>query len=89
MKINENFLLKTIAGKNVVVPVGDAAKCLNGMITLKNESSVYLWNCFKEDVLPEDVAEKIANEFDIEKEIAVTYVNSFVSKLSPYGVFEE
>ena len=61
MKINDNFLLKNIAGKNVVVPVGDAGKSLNGMITLKNESSVYLWNCFKADISVEDVIDKIVH----------------------------
>ncbi|MBE7065425.1 MAG: PqqD family protein [Ruminococcaceae bacterium] len=87
MKINENFLLKNIAGKNVVVPVGAAAKNLNGMITLKNESAVYLWECFKEDTAMENVAEKISKEFDIEYEIAMGYVKSFVDKLLPHGVF--
>lgn len=87
MKINENFLLKNIAGKNVVVPVGDAGKCLNGMITLKNDSSVYLWNCFKSDVSVEEVIDKIVNEFGLEKTVAESYVNGFVAKLSPYGVF--
>lgn len=89
MKINEKFLLKNIAGKNVVVPVGDAGKYLNGMITLKNESSVYLWNCFKEDVSAEDVSAKITQEFGLEKEKADAYVNGFIKKLSPYGVFGE
>jgi len=89
MKINENFLLKNIAGKNVVVPVGSAGKNLNGMITLKNDSSVYLWKCFAEDVSPEEVAEKIVNEFGLEYEKATAYVNAFIEKLSPYGVFGE
>lgn len=87
MKINEKFLLKNIAGKNVVVPVGDAGKNLNGMITLKNESSVYLWNCFKEDISVDEVVEKIVAEFGLDKDVADSYVNGFVSKLSPYGVF--
>ncbi|MBQ8165004.1 MAG: PqqD family protein [Clostridia bacterium] len=87
MKINESFLLKNIAGKNVVVPVGEAGKKLNGMITLKNDSSVYIWKCFKEDVSIEEVADKIVKEFNIDREKAVAYVNSFIEKLSPYGVF--
>ena len=87
MKINENFLLKNIAGRNVVVPVGEAGKSLNGMITLKNESSVYLWTCFKSDVSVEEVIEKIVSEFGLEKAVAESYVNGFVAKLSPYGVF--
>lgn len=88
MKINENFLLKNIAGKNVVVPVGEAGNLLNGMITLKNDSAVYLWNCFKEDISLEEVTDKIVKEFGIDREKATVYVCNFVEKLSPYGVFE-
>ena len=89
MKINENYLLKKIAGKNIVVPVGDAAKNLNGMITLKNDSSLYLWECFKENTTITAVAEKISVEFGLEKEPAAMYVNNFVNQLTPYGVFGE
>ena len=87
MKINQNFLLKKIAGNDVVVPVGEAGKKLNGMITLKNDSSVYLWKCFEEDVQPEEVVEKVVKEFNIDRDTAFRYVNGFIDKLSPYGVF--
>ena len=89
MKINENYLLKKIAGKNIVVPVGDAAKNLNGMITLKNDSSLYLWECFKEDTTADIVAGKISEEFGLDIETAKSYVNNFIDKLTPYGVFGE
>ena len=39
MKINENFLLREVAGNAVVVPVGDAADRFSGMIKL-NESTI-------------------------------------------------
>ena len=89
MKINENYLLKKIAGKNIVVPVGAAAKNLNGMITLKNDSSLYLWECFKEDTTIETVAEKVSEEFGLELETAAEYVKKFVDALAPHGVFGE
>ena len=88
MKINSSFLLKNIAGNNVVVPVGDAGKKLNGMITLKNDSSVYLWKCFEEETTEEEVVDKVIKEFGIEKDVAMGYVENFVTKLSSYGVFD-
>ena len=89
MKINENYLLKKIAGKNIVVPVGEAAKNLNGMITLKNDSSLYLWECFKEDTTAEAVAKKISEEFGLDIAVAAEHVKKFVEILKPYGVFGE
>ena len=40
MKLNENYILKTVAGMPVVVPVGDAAARIHGMITRNAEESV-------------------------------------------------
>ena len=42
MKIKEGFVLRTIAGSNIVVPVGAASIDFNGMITL-NDSGAFLW----------------------------------------------
>ena len=42
MKLNENFVLKTVAGSTVVMPVGEAVSKINGMIKL-NDSAKFIW----------------------------------------------
>ena len=42
MKLNENYILKTVAGSPVVVPVGDAVNDIRGMIKL-NDSAEFIW----------------------------------------------
>ena len=40
MKLSENFVLKNIAGENVVMPVGEAVGKINGMIKLNPSAKV-------------------------------------------------
>lgn len=50
MKLNDNYILKTVAGTSVVVPVGEAAEEIHGMIRL-NDSAELVWKgleCGKE-----------------------------------------
>ena len=42
MKLNENYILKNIAGTAVVVPVGDAVNDVKGMITLNGPAEI-IW----------------------------------------------
>ena len=42
MKIKENFILRKIAGDDVVVPIGENIADFNGAITL-NETAALLW----------------------------------------------
>ena len=43
MRIKKKFVLREIAGEYVLVPVGEAARELNGIVTV-NELGAFLWN---------------------------------------------
>ena len=43
MKRNTNFILREIAGENILVATGKAAQVFNGMITL-NEVASFIWS---------------------------------------------
>lgn len=42
MKLNPDYILRNIAGEQVVVPTGQAGQKFNGLITL-NSTAVFLW----------------------------------------------
>ena len=42
MKIKDNFILREIAGEHILIPVGEAALRVHGMVTL-SESAVILY----------------------------------------------
>lgn len=41
MKIKKGFTIRNIAGSNIVVPVGNAEKIFNGMITLNDSGAFF------------------------------------------------
>ncbi len=87
MKIKENFVLREIAGTNVVLPIGSANVDLNGMIKL-NASGVLLWHALEKGAEKNDLIEVILAEYDIDKETAEADVSAFIEKLARIGCLE-
>ena len=83
MKIKEGFMLRTISGQTVVIPIeGDLN--LKMMIKL-NETGRFLWeNLQKETTIDELVSAVLAN-YDVEEVAARGYVEAFVKELEKNG----
>ena len=71
MKIKEGFVLRTIAGSNIVVPVGAASIDFNGMITL-NDSGAFLWKELEQDCDIDDLTAALLREYDVDEATART-----------------
>ncbi|MBR1970403.1 MAG: PqqD family protein [Clostridia bacterium] len=87
MKISDGFLLKTVAGKNIVVSVG-AEVNFNGMLTL-NDTGVFLWNLLKSHTTKEEMLKKMLEEYDVEENIASTDIDNFLEKLRDAKILED
>lgn len=87
MKIADGFLLKTVAGKNIVVSVG-AEVNFNGMLTL-NDTGVYLWNLLQKDTTKDDILNKMLEEYDVSEEIASADIDAFIQKLRQANILED
>ncbi|MGN1032668.1 MAG: PqqD family protein [Intestinibacter sp.] len=88
MKINKNFMLRKIAGENLIVATGEASQIFNGMITL-NDVATYIWENVDECGTVDMLVEKILTEFDIDEETARRDVIGFTSELIKIGMIEE
>jgi hypothetical protein len=66
MKINENFLLRDIAGQKVVLPVGEAAEKFNGMIRL-NDTGIYLWTLLEQDTTEDALLSAMLQDYEIDE----------------------
>ena len=53
MKVNSDFVMRNIAGENILVPTGEAAEKFNGMITM-NEVAAFMWKNIDEVESKED-----------------------------------
>lgn len=87
MKISDGYILRTVAGKNIVVSVG-ADTNFSGMLTL-NDTGVFFWELLKNDITKEDMLEKVLGEYDVDSQTASEDIDEFLNKLRDKGILEE
>ncbi len=88
MKIRKGFVLREVAGRQVVIATGDAAKNFNGIIKL-NESAVMLWKMIENGADEEALAQKIIETYEVDEATAYNDVSMFVTKLKGAGIIDE
>lgn len=79
MKLKDGFLLRQVAGENVVLPTGSELD-LNMMITL-NDTGRFLWEQLQTETSEEALVEALLKEYDVDRETAQASVAAFVRKL--------
>ena len=88
MKIKEDFVLKTVAGQSIVVPIGEAAITFNAMITL-SESGKFLWENLLSDTTEEQLVAVLLDEYDVSEEVARIDVSEFLNKMREADLLDE
>lgn len=88
MKRNKDFILRNIAGENILVATGEAAQIFNGMITL-NDVASFIWSNIDECETVENLIDSILKEFDIDRETAKKDVEGFTTELIKMGMVIE
>ena len=88
MKIKKGFTVRNIAGSDIVVPVGNAEKIFNGMITL-NESGAFFWDALLNDTTVDEVVKKVTSEYDVDESKARADVEKFINLLRENNLIEE
>ena len=87
MKINENFVLREVAGSWVVIPIGEKSVDFNGLMNL-NESGVLLWRELEKGAEKEDLISALTAEYDVSAEEAGEDIDAFVEVLKKAGCLE-
>ena len=89
MKLNENYILRTVAGSDVVVAVGKEAAKLRGMMTL-NDTAAFIWRCLEKELDEEKIIEKLKEEYTgADEETLKSEVLAFLGKLHDMGILKE
>ena len=84
MRRNSEFVLRQVAGKFVIVPLGQAAEAFRGMITL-NKTSKFLWDLLETEQTEESLAMALMETYGITEERALGGVKKFLEPLYPVG----
>ena len=87
MKIKDGFLVREVAGTNIVVATGARMKEFSGIIKL-NETGVFLWNNLKKETDVQKLTEALTAEYDVTAEQAKKDVEGFITTLKDVGIIE-
>ena len=87
MRIKKGFAKRSIAGANIVVPVGKNAGAFNGMITLNGTGS-FLWDCLEKEISLDGLVGKLLEEYNVDEETARKDAEAFTALLKENGILE-
>ena len=88
MKRSTDFLLREVAGTQVLVPLGVAAVNFPGMVTL-NGTGVFIWELLDQPQTTQTLTEALMDRYAVDQETAQKDVEGFVNKLIPIGAILE
>ena len=88
MKRHGDFLLREVAGRQVIVPVGKQAAKFFGMISL-NETGAFLWQQLETEQTVDSLAQALTGNYEVSEELARKDVEAFLEKLRPTGALVE
>ncbi len=86
-KIKSGFMIRKIGGQIMAVPTGKMTSQIHGMIAL-TESGELLWNALIEGADIEKLADVLTENYEVDRETALTDVRKFIDGLSFQGVLE-
>ncbi len=88
MRRNPDFLVRQVAGKTVLAPVGAAAEKFSGMISI-NSSGKTLWDLLEQEQTVDSLAQALTEKYEVSIEQAREDVEKFVASLIPTGAVIE
>lgn len=88
MRIKEGFVLKEVAGNNVVIGVGKTMQDFNGVLNL-SDSAALLFKKLSEGADKDALIDAILAEYDIDRATAESDIDSFLDKIRSVNLLEE
>ena len=88
MKANDQFILRTIAGEHLLIPVGEAALSVKGMIAL-SESGVLIYEKLKGGCTKDELIAALTSEYEVSKEEAARDTDAFLDQMRQLNMLVE
>ena len=88
MKVQNDFVLREIAGDYVIIPIDDELELSNAIMT-PNRSAVFIWNEFLNANTIENVVKKALSKYDVSEETIIRDVRRFVFESLNKKIIEE
>ena len=88
MKIKNGYIMREVAGENVVIAVGEAARDFKGMIRL-NPTGAFLWKLLESDTDENAMLAAMLDKYDIDEGTAKRDIAAFVSSVKGAGLIND
>lgn len=88
MRASDQFILRTIADEQLLIPIGEAALQVKGLIVL-SESGALLFNILKNGCKKDDLVAAITAEYDVSAEEAAEDVDAFLVQMKQLNMLIE
>lgn len=88
MRVNDSFILRTIADENLLIPTGTAALEVQGLISL-SESGALLYQKLLSGSTAEELAALLTAEYDVDLETAQRDTADFLDQMRELGILVE
>ena len=87
MKLKQEFVLRNIAGDNILIPVTGIGNKFDGLITL-NETGVFIWQQLEAEKDPDAIVAALLEEYEVSEEKARADVENLLAQLTVLGILE-
>lgn len=88
MKASNQFILRKIAQEQLLIPVGEAAIQVRGLIAL-SESGGLLFEKLQGGCTREDLIRTLTAEYDVSEETAAEDTDAFLDQMRQLKILEE
>lgn len=88
MRVSDQFILRTIAGDNLLIPVGEAAIQVKGLIAL-SESGALLYSKLKDGCSKEDLVVALTGEYEVTEQQALLDTEAFLDQMKQLQILLE
>lgn len=88
MKVSNQFIMRTIAGEHLLIPVGEAAISMKGMIVL-SESGAFIYEKLKAGCSREELIAAMKREYEVSEEEVVRDTDAFLNQMRQLNMLVE
>ncbi|MBP3703955.1 MAG: PqqD family protein [Clostridia bacterium] len=88
MKVSNQFIMRKIADEHLLIPVGEAAMSVKGLIAL-SESGVLLYEKLQNGCTKEELIAVLTAEYEVSAEGAEKDTEAFLDQMRELGMLVE
>lgn len=85
MQIKIPMVMREVMGDHVLVPVGEGALTLNGLVTV-NEVGAFLWERLADAPDADALTDAVTASYDVDRAQAAADVEAFLKRLREIGI---